>query len=133
MSERPNGFPGLSGRTILALSRSLYNKYFKSTKVFFRPYEQPRNALPSFQHFPAHRGVFRAVGHHFIRVHEDRLPPLGIQDSGRGPGSEGSQHFGQQEKGNLITIINNSVSSCSDTFWEGNVPPYVTTRLFVER
>ena len=53
-----------------------------------------------FQHFLADSGVFRAVGHHLVRVHADRLPPLGIQDTGRGARSAGSQHFGQQEKGN---------------------------------
>ena len=53
-----------------------------------------------FQHFPSDSGVFRAAGHHLVRVHADRLSPLGIQDTGRGSRSEGSQHFGQQEKGN---------------------------------
>ena len=57
-----------------------------------------------FQHFPADSGVFCAAGHHLVRLHADRLPPLGIEDAGRGSRSEGPQHLGQQEKGNHPSI-----------------------------
>ena len=62
-----------------------------------------------FQHFLADSGVFRAVGHHLVRVHADRLPPLGIQDTGRGARSAGSQHFGQQDFNSLSNLLSITV------------------------
>ena len=53
----------------------------------------------SLQHFAADRGVLRAAGHHLVRLHADRLPPLGVEDARRRPRSEGPQHPRQQEKG----------------------------------